>query len=131
HVYPEEFSSCSLEQLATFLEEVNPACLLDTPSTDRVFGGPVCGNAFLEPGEECDCGTAELRPTGTLCRARAGECDLADYCTGFSAACPVDDYTQNGQPCNQMSGYCFNGQCPSRAQHCRRLWGPGRTLQTS
>uniref|UniRef100_A0A3Q3WPT3 Peptidase M12B domain-containing protein n=1 Tax=Mola mola TaxID=94237 RepID=A0A3Q3WPT3_MOLML len=59
-VYPEQFSSCSQQQLSRFLEEVNPACLLDTPSTNRVYGGPVCGNAFLEPGEECDCGTVEV-----------------------------------------------------------------------
>lgn len=62
-IYSEVFSSCSLEQLARFLEEVNPACLLDTPSTDRIYGGPVCGNAFLEPGEECDCGTVKVHST--------------------------------------------------------------------
>ncbi|KAJ3610637.1 hypothetical protein NHX12_022729 [Muraenolepis orangiensis] len=154
HVYPEVFSSCSLEQLARFLEEVNPSCLLDIPSTDRIVGGPVCGNAFLEPGEECDCGTVEecknpccnattcklntgakcaegecclncqLKQTGVVCRARAGDCDLAEHCTGFSATCPTDAYTQNGLPCNWGSGYCLDGQCPSREQHCKRLWGP-------
>lgn len=60
-MYPELFSSCSQQQLGRFLEQVNPACLLDSPSTDRIFGGPVCGNAFLEPGEECDCGSVEVR----------------------------------------------------------------------
>ncbi|CAL8257191.1 unnamed protein product [Lota lota] len=153
-IYSEVFSSCSLDQLAQFLEEYNPACLLDTPSTDRIFGGPVCGNAFLEPGEECDCGTVtecknpccnattcklnagakcmegeccsncQLKQTGILCRARATECDMAEYCTGFSATCPKDAYTQNGRPCDWESGYCLNGQCPSREQHCKRLWGP-------
>lgn len=59
-VYPQQFSSCSQQQLSRFLEEVNPACLLNIPSTDRIYGGPVCGNAFLEPGEECDCGTVEV-----------------------------------------------------------------------
>ncbi|KAK0149917.1 Disintegrin and metalloproteinase domain-containing protein 8 [Merluccius polli] len=160
-VYSQVFSSCSLEQLTTFLEEVNPACLLDTPSTDRIFGGPVCGNAFVEYGEECDCGTVEecknpccnattcklkadakcadgecchncqLKETGTMCRPLAGECDLAEYCTGFSASCPTDAYTQNGRPCNRGSGYCLNGGCPSQEQHCKRLWGPGGTHQQS
>lgn len=60
-VYPQLFSSCSQQQLGRFLEEVDPACLLDSPSPDRIFGGPVCGNAFLEPGEECDCGSVEVR----------------------------------------------------------------------
>uniref|UniRef100_A0A3Q3FFV6 Peptidase M12B domain-containing protein n=1 Tax=Labrus bergylta TaxID=56723 RepID=A0A3Q3FFV6_9LABR len=48
-VYPEQFSSCSQQQLSRFLDEVDPFCLLDSPSTDRIYGGPVCGNAFLEP----------------------------------------------------------------------------------
>uniref|UniRef100_A0A673AH52 ADAM metallopeptidase domain 8a n=1 Tax=Sphaeramia orbicularis TaxID=375764 RepID=A0A673AH52_9TELE len=155
-VYPEVFSSCSQQQLSRFLDEVNPACLLDTPSTDRVYGGPVCGNAFLEPGEECDCGTVEecknpccnattcklnaeaqcaegecchncqLKATGSVCRPKAGECDLAEYCTGLSASCPTDAYTQNGLTCNRGQGYCYNGQCPSRRKHCKRLWGPGK-----
>ncbi|XP_041865434.1 disintegrin and metalloproteinase domain-containing protein 8a [Melanotaenia boesemani] len=154
-VYPELFSSCSQLQLSKFLEEINPACLLDAHSpTDRIYGGPVCGNAFLEPGEECDCGTVEecknpccnattcklspgaqcadgeccqscqLKPTGSICRPKAGDCDLVEYCTGFSAACPTDAFTQNGLPCNRGKGYCYNGQCPSRQDHCKRLWGP-------
>ncbi|KAM8859532.1 disintegrin and metalloproteinase domain-containing protein 8a [Spinachia spinachia] len=153
-VYPELFSSCSQQQLSRFLEEINPACLLDTPTADRNYGGPVCGNAFLEPGEECDCGTAEecknpccnattctlnagaqcaegkcchkcqLKPTGSVCRPKAGNCDLAEYCTGFSASCPADAYTQNGLSCNRGKGYCYNGRCPSQREHCKRLWGP-------
>ncbi|KAM7385661.1 hypothetical protein PAMP_001733 [Pampus punctatissimus] len=150
--YPELFSSCSHQQLSKFLEEVNPACLLDTPSTDRIYGGPVCGNAFVEHGEECDCGTecqnpccnastcklntgaqcahgdcchnCQLKPADHVCRPKMGDCDLEDYCTGHSAFCPTDAYTQNGMPCNRGKGYCYNGQCPSRQQHCKRLWGP-------
>ncbi|CAI5653986.1 unnamed protein product [Oreochromis niloticus] len=152
--YPELFSSCSRQQLSKFLEEINPACLLNTPSTARVYGGPVCGNAFLEPGEECDCGTVkectnpccnattcklnagaqcaegecchncQLKPTGSVCRPKAGDCDLAEYCTGFSSVCPTDAYTQNGLLCNHGTGYCYNGMCPSRRDHCKRLWGP-------
>uniref|UniRef100_A0A8C3AN65 ADAM metallopeptidase domain 8a n=1 Tax=Cyclopterus lumpus TaxID=8103 RepID=A0A8C3AN65_CYCLU len=153
-VYPEMFSSCSQQQLSRFLEEINPACLLDIPATHRIYGGPVCGNAFLEPGEQCDCGTAEecknpccnattctlnagaqcaegecchncqLKLTGSVCRPKTGNCDLAEYCTGFSASCPTDAYTQNGLSCNRGKGYCYNGQCPSRQEHCQRLWGP-------
>lgn len=59
-VYPELFSGCSQEQLSDFLERANPRCLLDTPGSDRLYVGPACGNAFLDPGEECDCGTVEV-----------------------------------------------------------------------
>lgn len=58
--FPELFSDCSLDQLSTFLENANPSCLLDRPRSDTIYGGPVCGNAFLDTGEECDCGTVEV-----------------------------------------------------------------------
>lgn len=70
--------------------------------------------------------TLQLKPTGSVCRPRMRDCDLAEYCTGLSAYCPTDAYTLNGLPCNRGKGYCFNGQCPSRQQHCKRLWGPGK-----
>lgn len=57
------FSDCSLEQLSVFLDNANPSCLLDIPSSDKLYSGPVCGNAFLDPGEECDCGTVEVLRT--------------------------------------------------------------------
>ncbi|KAB5555369.1 hypothetical protein PHYPO_G00033230 [Pangasianodon hypophthalmus] len=152
-VFPELFSDCSLDQLSIFLENANPSCLLDRPSSDRIYGGPVCGNAFLDPGEECDCGTVEecnnpccnaktckftegsrcaqgeccencqIKPAGSLCRASANECDLDEYCTGMSEKCPEDSFRMNGIPCSYGDSYCYDGQCPTHLQHCQRLWG--------
>ena len=59
-VYPERFSSCSQAAYRKFLEDYNPSCLLNKPRPEQVYGAPVCGNAFLEKGEECDCGTVEV-----------------------------------------------------------------------
>ncbi|XP_014014547.2 disintegrin and metalloproteinase domain-containing protein 8 isoform X4 [Salmo salar] len=152
--YPGLFSGCSQEQLSDFLERANPRCLLDTPGSDRLYVGPACGNAFLDPGEECDCGTVEeckntccdpttcrltegsscahgaccencqLKQAASLCRRAAGDCDLAEYCTGTSEHCPEDTFQMNGKPCSYGQGYCYNGQCPTLQQHCKRLWGP-------
>uniref|UniRef100_A0A673VV85 Disintegrin and metalloproteinase domain-containing protein 8-like n=1 Tax=Salmo trutta TaxID=8032 RepID=A0A673VV85_SALTR len=153
-MYPGLFSGCSQEQLSDFLERANPRCLLDTPGSDRLYVGPACGNAFLDPGEECDCGTVEeckntccdpttcrltegsscahgaccencqLKQAASLCRSAAGDCDLAEYCTGTSEHCPEDTFQMNGKPCSYGQGYCYNGQCPTLQQHCKRLWGP-------
>lgn len=59
--YPKLFSSCSSEDLQTFLRNANPTCLFNAPDSNQLFGGPVCGNDFVESGEECDCGTPEVR----------------------------------------------------------------------
>ncbi|XP_029485156.1 zinc metalloproteinase-disintegrin-like 4a isoform X4 [Oncorhynchus nerka] len=159
-VYPGLFSGCSQEQLSDFLERANPRCLLDTPGSDRLYVGAACGNAFLDPGEECDCGTVEecknsccdpttcrltegsscahgaccencqLKQAASLCRRASSDCDLAEYCTGTSELCPEDTFQMNGKPCSYGRGYCYNGQCPTLQQHCKRLWGPAAQVGT-
>ncbi|XP_051770962.1 disintegrin and metalloproteinase domain-containing protein 8 [Ctenopharyngodon idella] len=151
--FPEQFSDCSLEQLSVFLDSANPSCLLDRPSSNRLYSGPVCGNAFLDPGEQCDCGTVEecenpccnpttcqltegsqcahgdcckncqIKDAENLCREAVNECDIPEYCTGLSEKCPENDFKMNGIPCSSGSGYCYNGQCPTHLKHCQRLWG--------
>uniref|UniRef100_A0A672PVE4 ADAM metallopeptidase domain 8b n=1 Tax=Sinocyclocheilus grahami TaxID=75366 RepID=A0A672PVE4_SINGR len=129
-LFPELFSDCSLEQLSVFLDNANPSCLLDTPSSSRLYSGSICGNAFLDPGEECDCGTVEecenpccdpmtcrltegsqcvhgdccencqIKDAESLCRAPENECDIPEYCTGLSEHCPENDFKMNGIPCS-------------------------------
>uniref|UniRef100_A0A8C5WER3 ADAM metallopeptidase domain 8 n=1 Tax=Leptobrachium leishanense TaxID=445787 RepID=A0A8C5WER3_9ANUR len=133
-VFPKMFSSCSQADLQTFLNDVSPTCLLNTPDTDQLYGGPVCGNQFVEKGEECDCGSLEdctnpccnattcllkegaqcaqgeccqqckIRPVGEMCRRKKEECDLPEYCTGVSAECPEDAYQENGVICRNSNG---------------------------
>ncbi|XP_042363925.1 zinc metalloproteinase-disintegrin-like 2d isoform X2 [Plectropomus leopardus] len=127
--FPELFSTCSFEQLAEFMERARPSCLSKPSSARTITEGPSCGNALVDPGEECDCGTVEecknpccdastclltagskcahgqccdncqLKPAGSVCREAAGDCDLPDYCTGASEDCPEDSFEMNGKPC--------------------------------
>jgi len=62
-VYPKLFSHCSEQDMWQFLGDPRTSCLLNTPRADELYGGPVCGNQFVERGEQCDCGTLEV---GTL-----------------------------------------------------------------
>ena len=58
---PVSWSSCSLHQFdEVFLQGID-FCLHDLPQ--RIDDGPVCGNALLEEGEDCDCGTIQVRST--------------------------------------------------------------------
>ena len=54
---PSFWSSCSLEYLALAFEHGMDYCLRNKPRT--LFDSPICGNGFVEPGEECDCGLRE------------------------------------------------------------------------
>lgn len=60
-VYPKLFSRCSEQDMWQFLGDPRTSCLLNAPRADELYGGPVCGNQFVERGEQCDCGTPEVR----------------------------------------------------------------------
>ncbi|HUU84267.1 MAG TPA: agmatine deiminase family protein, partial [Phycisphaerae bacterium] len=45
-------------------------------------------------------------PDTTECRASAGVCDAADYCTGSSADCPADAKEAQGTECRAAAGLC-------------------------
>uniref|UniRef100_A0A8C3QZ28 ADAM metallopeptidase domain 8 n=1 Tax=Cyanoderma ruficeps TaxID=181631 RepID=A0A8C3QZ28_9PASS len=155
-VYPKLFSRCSEQDMWQFLGDPRTSCLLNAPRADELYGGPVCGNQFVERGEQCDCGTPEecsdrccnattcqlregaecargeccqdckVKAAGVLCRASKNDCDLAEHCSGLSAECPEDVFQENGVSCQHGNGYCYNGACPSHGEQCRALWGAGR-----
>ncbi|NXE15360.1 ADAM8 protein, partial [Lophotis ruficrista] len=154
-VYPKLFSRCSEQDMWQFLGDPRTSCLLNVPRADELYGGPVCGNQFVERGEQCDCGTPEecsnrccnastcqlregaecagggccqdckVKAAGALCRASKNDCDLPEHCTGLSAECPEDVFQENGISCQNNNGYCYNGACPSHGEQCRALWGAG------
>ncbi|NXG60508.1 ADAM8 protein, partial [Hemiprocne comata] len=154
-VYPKRFSRCSEQDMWQFLGDPRTSCLLNMPKAEELYGGPVCGNQFVERGEECDCGTPEecsdhccnattcqlregaecaqgdccqdckVKAAGVLCRASKDDCDLPEHCSGLSAKCPEDVFQENGVSCQHGTGYCYNGACPSHSQQCRALWGAG------
>ncbi|NXD70791.1 ADAM8 protein, partial [Eolophus roseicapillus] len=160
-VYPKLFSRCSEQDMWQFLGDPRTSCLLNVPRADELYGGPVCGNQFVERGEQCDCGVPEecsdnccnattcqlregaecargeccqdckVKAAGVLCRASKNDCDLPEHCTGLSAECPEDVFQENGISCHNGNGYCYNGACPSHGEQCRALWGAGTSSPPS
>ncbi|XP_051924184.1 disintegrin and metalloproteinase domain-containing protein 28 [Hippocampus zosterae] len=151
---PRAFSSCSSRDYNRYLTGRSPSCMLDKPDYRSLVVPSVCGNGFVEKGEQCDCGPEEectnpccnattcalsegsqcaageccdkckILPRSWECRTKQDECDLAEYCDGENAACPEDVFGVNGLPCDEGSGYCHNGQCPKRSDQCIKLYGP-------
>ncbi|XP_054638184.1 disintegrin and metalloproteinase domain-containing protein 22 isoform X2 [Dunckerocampus dactyliophorus] len=52
---PKKFSDCNVEEYYNFLNSGGGACLFNQPL--KLLDPPECGNGFVEPGEECDCGS--------------------------------------------------------------------------
>ncbi|XP_018430134.1 PREDICTED: zinc metalloproteinase-disintegrin-like crotastatin [Nanorana parkeri] len=151
---PYTFSKCSLDQFKTFLMTKVPTCLLNEPNKKTSMAPPVCGNHFVEMGEQCDCGTeqectnpccdaltcnlkagavcadgeccekCQMKKEGSVCRLSLHDCDLPDKCDGKSNLC-LDLFKKDGASCMNGQGYCLHGKCPTLANQCTALWGSG------
>jgi hypothetical protein len=54
-----------------------------------------------------------------VCRAAAGDCDLAESCDGVSAVCPADQLRANGAVCRALQGACDQAEvCTGASPAC-------------
>ncbi|XP_055587569.1 zinc metalloproteinase-disintegrin-like EoMP06 [Uranotaenia lowii] len=147
------WSSCSTEQLSLAFNRGLSHCLKDRPlnvyssscgngfveeGEDCDCGlDDVCDNICCDPkicrfkegaicatGECCDLSTCQLRDAGHVCRPHHGECDLPEFCTGRSEHCPRDVWKRNTEVCAGGKSHCVDGECKTRDDQCRLLWGP-------
>ena len=72
-----------------------------------------CGDGIVEPlsGEQCDvpggtfcCIGCVFQPTTTPCRAAAGVCDTAEFCSGSSTTCPANGFKPSTTLCRESPG---------------------------
>lgn len=116
HTSPTHWSSCSLDYLKMAYEHGMDYCLRNKPTT---IVGPVCGNGFVESGEECDCGlkkfcdnpccnatSCTLYPNATCATGQC--CDLqtcmikpvATPCRDVETECDLPEF------CTGLSEFC-------------------------
>lgn len=55
------FSSCSADDFEKLILNAGGTCLLNVPRPDEAYSAPYCGNKLVDVGEECDCGSVEVR----------------------------------------------------------------------
>ncbi|CAB0003854.1 unnamed protein product [Nesidiocoris tenuis] len=126
---PTHWSSCSLSYLASAFVHGMDYCLRNKP--ERLFDSPVCGNGFVEPGEQCDCGLKD-RCNNPCCNASTcmlhsnascatGECcDLStchpktagSMCRSADHECDLPEY------CTGESEYCPSDVFKMDGENC-------------
>jgi hypothetical protein len=94
------------------------ACTAGAQCASGFCSDGVCCNTACGGGDPSDCqacsvvagaaadGTCAPRGAGIVCRAAAGACDVAETCTGSSAACPADRFAGTATICRAASGAC-------------------------
>jgi hypothetical protein len=96
-----------------------PACPPDlklatgTPCPDD---GNVCTTDLCD-GTNAICQHAAGN-AGTICRTAAGECDVAEACSGASSACPADAKKSGGTACTDDGNGCTNDRCDGANDAC-------------
>ncbi len=131
--------SPTLANQRVFVRRVSPtvtfgtACVTSAdcagrPCVDSVCCNSACGGGVTNDCQACSiaagaaldgiCGPAKL---GTVCRASAGACDLAETCNGASIVCPADGRATDGTSCDD--GLVCNGTSTCTAGACT----PGMT----
>ncbi|KAI1288326.1 Disintegrin and metalloproteinase domain-containing protein 28 [Halotydeus destructor] len=87
----------------------------------KLLAGAKCSS-----GPCCDSCQVVGKKVGKLCRERSNYyCDKDQVCDGTSEFCPEQDFQMDGQECysSKVHGYCYRGECNSRDDQCRLLFG--------
>ncbi|XP_051496714.1 disintegrin and metalloproteinase domain-containing protein 2-like [Apus apus] len=80
------FSNCSVGDFKTFLRQ-NRDCPFIRPALHQPsFRAATCGNGVVEPGEQCDCGTAEACALDKCCTPRCNFREGVNCSTGLCCA---------------------------------------------
>lgn len=148
--HAQRFSKCSITDYKEFLLKGGGSCLFNRPN--KLFEVADCGNGFVETGEDCDCGmradctkecckkcslangahcsdgpccntTCLFYPRGYSCRYAVNDCDISETCSGDSGQCPPNLHKQDGYLCQVNQGRCYNGECKTRENQCKYIWG--------
>uniref|UniRef100_A0A182KC48 Peptidase M12B domain-containing protein n=1 Tax=Anopheles christyi TaxID=43041 RepID=A0A182KC48_9DIPT len=112
----QHWSNCSLEQLSTAFGRGLHHCLTNRPSQ---LAFESCGNGFVEPGEECDCGLEEACENrccdARTCRLREG----AQCATGECCDLETCQLREPAVPCREQRGECdLPEYCTGRSEYC-------------
>jgi hypothetical protein len=102
---------CDLAETCTGSSTTCPADGFKTNGTACTDDGNPCTTDLCQSGT-C---THAAGNAGTVCRAAAGECDLAETCTGSSTTCPTDGFKANGTGCADDGNPCTTDLCQSGA----------------
>src|SRR5262249_32751985 len=86
----------------------------------RGGSGDVCDPDETCTGTSADCPLDVMKTSADVCRAAAGECDLAEMCPGVAGQpCPPDAKKLAATPCTADDKFCTLDQCDGSNVTCQ------------
>ncbi|XP_018901177.2 uncharacterized protein Meltrin [Bemisia tabaci] len=114
---PTDWSSCSKDYLAVAFGHGMDYCLRNKP--EKLFDGAVCGNGFVEPGEECDCGLKERCDNPCCDYATCKLHSNATCATGLCCNLKTCQVHSAGKMCRESNHECDLPEfCDGQSEYC-------------
>ncbi|XP_029942720.1 disintegrin and metalloproteinase domain-containing protein 11-like [Salarias fasciatus] len=113
---PRKFSRCSIDEYLRFLQQGGGSCLFNKPT--KLLDPSECGNGYVEPGEECDCGSlVECTQSGANC---CKKCTLTHNAMCSNGLCCRDcKYEMRGVKCRDAVNDCDIAEtCTGDSSQC-------------
>ncbi|XP_023035656.1 zinc metalloproteinase-disintegrin-like atrolysin-A [Drosophila willistoni] len=114
---PVRWSSCSIQSLNTSFSKEITDCLRNKPK--KLFESPDCGNGFVEPWEECDCGLPDYCEN-PCCNAHTCKLNSGALCaTGECCDLETCELQLAGDPCRKAENECdLPEYCTGESEYC-------------
>uniref|UniRef100_A0A182YLM6 Peptidase M12B domain-containing protein n=1 Tax=Anopheles stephensi TaxID=30069 RepID=A0A182YLM6_ANOST len=116
-IAPKHWSRCSIDQLSLAFHHGMNYCLMNKPAS--LFDSPVCGNGFVEAGEQCDCGLPDYCDNSCCdprtCMLHANASCATGECCDLRTCKPM----VGGTVCRQADGECdLPEYCSGESEYC-------------
>jgi hypothetical protein len=128
---PKTFSECSKSYYLTSIQY--RGCLDNIPK--KRWGDPVCGNGFIEVGEECDCGASDCTNLDKCCNGATCMLVSGAQCSSVDTCCTAECQFQPANVvCRPAADECdISDQCTGDMSTCPidRVAGAGFECTTT
>eukprot|EP00485_Elphidium_margaritaceum_P010738 CAMPEP_0202686732 /NCGR_PEP_ID=MMETSP1385-20130828/2498_1 /ASSEMBLY_ACC=CAM_ASM_000861 /TAXON_ID=933848 /ORGANISM="Elphidium margaritaceum" /LENGTH=1765 /DNA_ID=CAMNT_0049341379 /DNA_START=29 /DNA_END=5329 /DNA_ORIENTATION=+ len=113
---PDSFSTCSVTYVQQFFDSSSYAsalkCVDDKP-TETSFA--VCGNGFVEEGENCDCGATHCGSVDPCCDGSTCNLYASAQCSNDDDCCEDCQFKSAGTVCRELD---TDNECDIEAETC-------------
>src|SRR5437773_1165539 len=121
-------NECDVTESCTGSSATCPADTVKAAGTACTDDGNPCTTDVCDGTAGAPACTHPAGNAGAACRAAAGDCDVAETCTGTSTTCPTNAFKANGTACTDDGNVCTRDICNGASATCTHPAGNAGTV---